>query len=192
MAALLNQHGSFQVVANERSPKNLVEAAKARRCQVLVVDSTLLDPREVQFLMGARAFGDFRIVFVIQESEREGFAEFTADGLVSRQNTGKDLFAALGEAGVRVNLRRPMVRESVVREHRSEYGSNTALSSREIDVAHFVGEGLSNRKIAEATGLQEQSVKNLVSVIMKKLGCANRVQVAIKLAERPEVNQGVS
>jgi DNA-binding NarL/FixJ family response regulator len=41
---------------------------------------------------------------------------------------------------------------------------------------------MSNRKISQITGLREQSIKNLVSVIMRKLHCENRVQVALKLA----------
>jgi len=33
--------------------------------------------------------------------------------------------------------------------------------------------------------LREQSVKNLVSVVMRKLDCENRVQVALKLVNAP-------
>ena len=40
-----------------------------------------------------------------------------------------------------------------------------------------------NRRISEVTALREQSVKNLVSVIMRKLNCENRVQVALKLTK---------
>jgi DNA-binding NarL/FixJ family response regulator len=40
---------------------------------------------------------------------------------------------------------------------------------------------MSNRRIAHVTGLREQSIKNLVSVVMRKLNCENRVQVALKL-----------
>ena len=37
------------------------------------------------------------------------------------------------------------------------------------------------RRIGQIMGLQEQSVKNLVSVVMRKLNCENRVQVALKM-----------
>jgi DNA-binding NarL/FixJ family response regulator len=40
---------------------------------------------------------------------------------------------------------------------------------------------MSNRRIAESLGIREQSVKNLVSVLMRKLHCENRVQVALQL-----------
>ena len=72
------------------------------------------------------------------------------------------------------------VRGRYVREGRRRYGA-FELTKREFDVAMLVSKGLSNRSIAQAAGLQEQSVKNLVSVIMRKLSCENRVQVALKL-----------
>jgi DNA-binding NarL/FixJ family response regulator len=48
----------------------------------------------------------------------------------------------------------------------------------------MVAKGLPNRRIAQSLGLREQSVKNLVSTVMRKLDCENRVQVALKLAAR--------
>jgi len=55
------------------------------------------------------------------------------------------------------------------------------LSKRELEVAQFVAKGFGNRRISEVLQLREQSVKNLVSCIMTKLGCDNRTQVALAL-----------
>ncbi len=60
-------------------------------------------------------------------------------------------------------------------------GNGNDLTRREFEVAQLVSKGMSNRKISQVTGLREQSIKNLVSVIMRKLHCENRVQVALKL-----------
>ena len=56
------------------------------------------------------------------------------------------------------------------------------MTKREYEVAALVAKGFSNRRVAEVTGLREQSIKNLVSVVMRKLKCENRVQVALRLA----------
>jgi DNA-binding NarL/FixJ family response regulator len=53
------------------------------------------------------------------------------------------------------------------------------LTPREQDIAVGVSKGFSNREIATAHKLAEQSVKNLVSAVMKKMKVANRVQVAL-------------
>jgi DNA-binding NarL/FixJ family response regulator len=53
------------------------------------------------------------------------------------------------------------------------------LTPREQDIAVGVSKGLSNREIAKTHKLAEQSVKNLVSAVMKKMKASNRVQVAL-------------
>jgi DNA-binding NarL/FixJ family response regulator len=66
-------------------------------------------------------------------------------------------------------------------EGRRSYGSANNLTKREFEVAQFIAKGMSNRAIAETADLHEQSVKNLVSVVLRKLSCENRTQVALKL-----------
>ncbi|MFI5386756.1 MAG: response regulator transcription factor, partial [Fimbriimonadales bacterium] len=56
------------------------------------------------------------------------------------------------------------------------------LSVREYEVASLIARGHPNHRIAEATGLKEESVKNLVSTVIRKLNCENRVQVALRIS----------
>ncbi len=177
LASLLDHQGSFQVVATERSPRDLINAAKDSRAQIMIVDSFELDRNELQFLLGARAFGDFAIVLVVGDAERESYVEVPVDRLITRESGAQDLFASLEELGGSVKL----VSRPFVREARRSYGNGNDLTRREYEVAQLVAKGMSNRKIAQITGLREQSIKNLVSVIMRKLHCENRVQVALKL-----------
>lgn len=177
LASLLDGQGSYQVVATEQSPRELINAAKEYRAQIMIVDSFELDINELQFLLGARAFGDFGIVLIVSDNEREEYIEVPVDRLVSRQSGASDLFAALEEMGGNATVAaRPFVREA-----RRTYGNGNDLTRREYEVANLVAKGMSNRKISQVTGLREQSIKNLVSVIMRKLHCENRVQVALKL-----------
>src|SRR5215469_6149104 len=184
LACLLDSHGAYQVVAAEETAKSLVHAAKEQAAHILVVDSNGLDPSDLQFLLGARAFGDFAVVLIVDDAARDRFADAPVDRVVPRAAPSSKLFEALGDLGGIVRLAvRPYVRES-----RRGYGggprSVNDLSRRELECAQLVAKGMSNRKIAHITGLREQSVKNLVSVIMRKLNCENRVQVALKLTGR--------
>ena len=184
LASLLDHQGQYQVVATTTNPRGLISAAKDNRAQILIVDSFDLDRNDLQFLLGARAFGDFGDVLIVSEDEKEEFVEVPVDRLVGRQAGAGDLFAALEDLGGKVYYGRPFVRES-----RRTYGAGNDLTKREYEVAQLVAKGMSNRKISQLTGLREQSIKNLVSVIMRKLNCENRVQVALKLtrAGGPEV-----
>jgi DNA-binding NarL/FixJ family response regulator len=53
-----------------------------------------------------------------------------------------------------------------------------ALSSQEKRVLELIGEGLTNRQIAERMYLSEKTVKNYVSSLLTKLGMSRRSQVA--------------
>jgi DNA-binding NarL/FixJ family response regulator len=178
LSCLLDHHGNYQVVASADNARNLIKAAKDQHAHILVVDSDGLDTHDLQFLLGARAFGDFAVVLIVEERDRQKLADSPVDRVVPRSSPGEKLFEALGELGGFANLAvRPYVREG----RRGYAKQANELSRREYECAQLVARGMSNRKIAQITGLREQSVKNLVSVVMRKLGCENRVQVALRL-----------
>jgi DNA-binding NarL/FixJ family response regulator len=53
------------------------------------------------------------------------------------------------------------------------------LTSREMEVLELVGEGLSNREIAEKLFLSEGTVRNYVTALLEKLELRDRTQLAI-------------
>jgi DNA-binding CsgD family transcriptional regulator/tetratricopeptide (TPR) repeat protein len=60
------------------------------------------------------------------------------------------------------------------------------LTPREREVALLVGEGLTNRQIAERLYLSERTAQNHVQHILTKLDLPNRGQIAVWVATRPE------
>lgn len=176
LGSLLSHEGNFDVVASETKPRNCITAAKDQHAQVIVIDSNGLDRNELEFLMGARTYGDFGVALVA--GDNEDFSEFGLDKICLRSEGGINLIRAIREVG------NSFVRTATgaVREARVGYSNRFELSRREFEVASLVAKGYSNRKISEVVNLKEQSVKNLVSVIMRKLRCENRVQVALRLS----------
>lgn len=57
--------------------------------------------------------------------------------------------------------------------------STEGLSPREREIVAAVARGLSNRDIASATGIAQQTVKNHLSSIFHKLNVRSRVQLAV-------------
>jgi DNA-binding NarL/FixJ family response regulator len=53
------------------------------------------------------------------------------------------------------------------------------LSPRQREIAKLLAQGLSNREIAEKTGLSESTVKHNNETIFLKIGAENRTQAAI-------------
>ena len=59
-----------------------------------------------------------------------------------------------------------------------------SLSPQEERILELIGQGLSNREIAQNLHLAEQTVKNYVSRLMAKLGFERRVQAALYATQR--------
>ncbi len=58
------------------------------------------------------------------------------------------------------------------------------LSAREVEVAHLVGQGLTNRQIAERLGIAERTAEGHVERLRKKLRVHSRREVAVALIQR--------
>lgn len=187
IASLLSQRGGFTVVGTSPDIRSCIAMAKDGGADVIVIHAEAIDRSDLNFLQGARTYGDFKTVLIANEVRPKALGEFEFDREFSLNGDSEELFTALREY-----REEGRVRGRYVREGRRRYGSFN-LTKREYDVATLVARGLSNRSIAHAAGLQEQSVKNLVSVIMRKLNCENRVQVALKLTgQKPEHAEAAS
>lgn len=176
LSSLLSHEGNFDVVARESAPRSCLTAAKDLRAQLIVLCGHGLQANDIEFFMGARAYGDFGIILLGGE-ELFDAKDHNLDAVLASDVTSTALFKAIREVGAAF-VKTPVGR---LREKRQNYGSGIELTRREYEVASLVGKGFSNRRIAAVTGLREQSIKNLVSVIMRKLKCENRVQVALRL-----------
>ena len=183
LAGMLERKGTYSVVARESTARALISSSKATQAQVMLLEAAGLGAEDAQFLQGAKAFGEF-VVLVVGDKLPAGFDKSIVDVMIPRDAGGDDLLDAL--AGVQDKLPARMM----VREGKRPYRRGNRLTYREYEVAEFVSKGYSNRRISEVSGLREQSVKNLVSVIMRKLQCENRTQVALKLLNA-EVEQPV-
>ena len=174
LAGLLDRRGNFSVVAKEATAKELIQSAKRGNAQVLIVDHEGLQAQEGQFLLGARAIGDFLITLII-DGTSDILSPDAVDTTISRKSGGDELMQKL------LALEPLLPQRAMVRETKRAYRKGNSLTRREYEVAELVAKGYSNRKISEVSSLREQSVKNLVSVIMRKLQSENRTQVALKL-----------
>lgn len=61
---------------------------------------------------------------------------------------------------------------------------STRLTPRQQQILRALLSGLTNREIASQLGLQEQTVRNQLSVIYAKLGVRNRLELAVHAGRR--------
>lgn len=112
-----------------------------------------------------------------------------ASGYVLKQIDGTALVQAIRTVAAGQSMLDPRTATRVMERLRDPGGAGAAaeeetsgldrLSPREREVLDLIGEGLTNRQIADRLFLSEKTVKNRVSAILSKLGVGRRVQAAM-------------
>lgn len=85
---------------------------------------------------------------------------------------------------------RSAIRPMAVAESRAVYDPASRLTDRQADIAALIRRGYKNSEIASELGLQEQTVKNVVSRMMKQRGLRNRVELIVWLDRHAGVSEG--
>jgi DNA-binding NarL/FixJ family response regulator len=104
-----------------------------------------------------------------------------AAGYVSKRTCGTDLVSVLRAVASGRSVLDPFASRLVVARLRERAVSSdpvAGLSDQEKRVLDLIGEGLTNRQIAERMFLAEKTVKNYVSSLLTKLGMQRRAQAA--------------
>ncbi len=122
------------------------------------------------------------------ESALVGAINAGASGYLLKQVRGQDLVNAVREVAAGRSLLDPITTGRVLARLRQstcpEPDELAALTERERKVLELIGEGLTNRQIAERLFLAEKTVKNYVTSVLAKLGMERRTQAAAWVARR--------
>ncbi|WP_260189951.1 response regulator [Actinophytocola gossypii] len=108
-----------------------------------------------------------------------------ASGFVLKQVLGHDLTSAVRTVGAGGSLLDPATTDALMKRLRRDDadGPLASLTDQERAVFDLIGEGMTNRQIAERLHLAEKTVKNYVSHLLAKLGMQRRTQAAVLAAE---------
>ena len=161
---MLKGFNTLSIVATADSPKKLADAVKAKAPDVIIADSQML-----RNAVGRSINGTSKVI-QIADSDTLVAPTPATRAVVRRSESSRELKEAIRRVakGQTYSLPEPSM-------------AGKKLSRREQEIAQLVAQGMSNRSIAEELGLSEQSVKNLVSRILRKTGLGNRVQLALSM-----------
>jgi DNA-binding NarL/FixJ family response regulator len=108
-----------------------------------------------------------------------------AAGYVLKDVRGNDLLQAVKTVAAGGSLLDPHAVTVLLERLRAPKPSDPLedLSEQERRIFALIGEGLSNREIAERMSLAEKTVKNYVSNVLTKLGMQRRTQAAVLASE---------
>jgi len=109
-----------------------------------------------------------------------------AAGYVTKQACGSDLVGAVRAVAAGRSTLDPRAAQRVMdrlRGRLASVGPLSALTDHERRALEFIGEGLTNREIAERMSVTEETAKDYVSSLLTKLGMQRRTQAAVFAAQ---------
>jgi DNA-binding NarL/FixJ family response regulator len=112
-----------------------------------------------------------------------------ASGYLLKQVRGSDIVGAVRTVAAGGSLLDPRMTATVLERLRNSTPRQDpieVLSEQEGRVFDLIGEGLTNRQIAERMFIAEKTVKNYVSSVLSKLGMQRRTQAAALAGRRFE------
>ncbi|WP_130342791.1 response regulator [Herbihabitans rhizosphaerae] len=190
LADLLGEEDGIEVVAEAGGVGEALARAEATRPDVAVVDVRLPDGDGVSLCRSLRALDDPpRCLVLTAFDDERALVEAIlagASGYLLKQVRGQELVNAVREVGAGRSLLDPVTTARVLeRMRRAEETDELAvLSERERRVLELMGEGMTNRQIAEQLFLAEKTVKNYVTSVLAKLGMERRTQAVAWVARR--------
>lgn len=177
IVSVLDATRGLTVVGEAAGVQEAQRRLPAVRPDVLVCDLQLPDGTGIDVMRAAREHCPEQKMLVltsfddrpaIEESRRVGAA-----GLMLKSSRSQEIAQAVRTIAEGGGVWPP--------EHEEE---DLPLGTTEKRIASLIGDGLSNREIAEQLGLAEKTVKNRITTILATLGLQRRTQVVAREAAR--------
>ncbi|GAB3430060.1 response regulator [Actinophytocola sediminis] len=188
---LLDGEPGIEVVAEAAGVDEALVRIGDTRPDVVVVDVRLPDGDGVSLCRTLRARDPApRCLVLTAFDDERALVEAImagASGYLLKQVRGQDLVHAVREVAAGRSLLDPVTTARVLDRMRraAETDELAALTERERRVLELLGDGLTNRQIAERLFLAEKTVKNYVTSVLAKLGMERRTQAIAWIARRP-------
>ena len=182
MAALLKQHGGFDVVAEATDGVVALQQVQSISFDLLIVDLAMPRLGGIALIEELQRLKVRTKILVLSMYDDVQFVaralKVGANGYLLKHAVDEDLFHAIDE----VMSGNQFISESIDREALTEFTFyDGELTSREKEVLQLIGEGMTNSEIAETLFISPHTVTRHRSNLMRKLNVHNRVDL-VKVA----------
>jgi two-component system, NarL family, response regulator DevR len=190
---LLEAEGDIVVVGESGLAEEATRRIPALRPDVAILDGRLPDGSGIDVCRDVRSV-DPSIKALILTSYDDDDALFAAimagaAGYILKQVRGNDFVDTVRRVAAGQSTLDPSVTAQVLERVRTGPPRDKeleALTAQEQRILELIGEGMTNRQIAERMFLAEKTVKNYVSSMLAKLGLNSRTQAAIFATKHPQ------
>jgi len=189
---LLDAEADIEVVGEASTAAQGLARIPAVRPDVAILDVRLPDGDGVSVCRDLRSAMNPPPAVLMFTSYSDDEALFEAimagaSGYLLKRVMGTDLIGAVRRVAAGESLLDPGLVGSVLERLRrgpEEDPRYAALGDQERRILDLIGEGLTNKQIAERVFLADKTVKNYISGMLRKLGVSSRTGAAMYLVDR--------
>ncbi|MQA07673.1 MAG: response regulator [Pseudonocardiaceae bacterium] len=198
VADLLDEDEEITVVGEASTVAEGLARVPALRPDVAVLDVRLPDGNGIELCRELRSkLPGLNCLMLTSYTDEQAMLDAIfagASGYVIKDIRGMELVSAVREVGSGRSLldtRAAATLMARLRSNTETAGPVADLTEQERTLLDLIGEGLTNRQIAERMFLAEKTVKNYVSRLLTKLGMQRRTQAAVLATElRSDAERG--
>jgi DNA-binding NarL/FixJ family response regulator len=193
---ILDKEDDFDVVGEADDPRSALEAAVETSPDIILMDLTLPAPGGIEATQRIKRELPSAGIIVLAVSEDEDALfdaiKAGAAAFILKDVGPDDLVTVIRRVSVGEYLindevfAKPAVASRVLKEFRelAVYGQEAApifapLSPREVQILDNIAQGMTNKQAAYALSISEQTVKNHMSSILRKLSVNDRTQAVV-------------
>lgn len=182
IAEVIDRSEGLRVVAEAGSVAEAVRRMDLVKPEVMLVDLQLPDGTGIDIIeQASERLPETRCIVLTSFDDDDAVSSALAVGakaFVLKTVRGTEI-ADVVQA---VASGRTLLDERTLTRYQTGSDPTADLTKSELRVLDLIGEGLSNREIAERLGVAEKTVKNHVTSLLAKMGLQRRTQVAAWVA----------
>ena len=196
IANILGREADLEIVGEAADSRGAVQAALDTSPDVVLMDLSIPAPGGIETTQRIkRELASCAIVVLATEEDEESLFEAIKAGAAAfiLKDVGPDDLIAIirrvsnGEYLINDKVfAKPAVASRVLKEFRdlAVYGQPEVpifapLSPREVEILDNIAQGMTNKQVAYALSISEQTVKNHMSSILRKLSVNDRTQAVV-------------
>lgn len=196
LAAILERDPNISVVAKFSSGEDAMDAVSRIRPDIVISEADMPEDVYQELRHRVREVPPTTRIIVLTHATKESFLfralRLGARAYVTKHIGIEDLIRTIyrvhaGEVIISPPLAAKLLEEFVMLEEKKDAelaDPDTNLSKREIEVLQLVASGATNREVAEALFISENTVKGHLSRILEKMNVRNRQQAVAIAMER--------
>jgi len=198
LTRILNKKSDLRVVGACSFSPDVVEQVSNTAPDVLLSDSAAIALSDLRLVSEVRAaIPGLKVIMIGMDADQEIFLRAVQEGIVGfvlKDASAVEVAAAVRSVANQEAVCPPSLCLALFERVASQnihppsfvIRHNLGLTRREQQLVQMISRGLTNKEIASQLNLSEQTVKNHIHRILRKLGATSRLD-AVELCRMPEV-----